>query len=109
MNREIIGPLAATIALVVLWFVALGLFTSVPGLLIAGLIAGFVGTVAGAVAEPDRAGRSALIVAGYLALLLFAYLFRAQALARYAPPGSLGGPGVPMGGPGVMPPPPRGR
>jgi len=105
VDGRLVGTFAATIALVVLWFVALGLFTSVPGLLIAGLIAGFVGTVAGAVAEPDRAGRSALIVAGYLAVLLLAYLLEAQAVARYAPPGSLGGPGVPRGGPGVTPPP----
>src|SRR5262249_43970586 len=101
-----VGALAATIALVVLWFVTFGLFTG-TGLLIAGLIAALIGTAAGALAEPDRAGRNALFVECYVAALLLVYLFTVQTVAR--PPGSLGGAGVPQGGPGVMPPPPRGR
>jgi ABC-type Na+ efflux pump permease subunit len=39
MDGRIVGVTAATVTLIVLWFVALGLFTSLPGVLLAGLMA----------------------------------------------------------------------
>jgi hypothetical protein len=85
-----IGILVATATLVVLGVVALGLYTSVPGLLIAEAIAFVAG--AGAAALMDvRPARSAVVVAVYLVLVATALL----SLAHYnAPPGSQGGPNV---------------
>lgn len=94
MDGRIIGTLTATVALIVLGFVALGLFTSLPGLLIAGTIAAVAGTAAGALAEPGHSGRNAAVVAGYIGMLILAYMLVGQTAGRYAPPGSRGGPGV---------------
>lgn len=80
--------------MVVLGFIALGLFTSLPGVLIAGIIVAAAGTGAAAIAEPSRLGRNAVVVAGYVAMLILAYLLVGQTVARYAPPGSRGGPDV---------------
>jgi hypothetical protein len=80
--------------LIVLAFMALGLFTSLPGLLIAGLIAIVAGAGAGALVEPRRAGRNAAVVAGCIVLLILVYLLLGQTAGRYGPPGSRGGPGV---------------
>ena len=94
MDGRIVGTITATVALIVLWFVALGLYTSLPGLLIAGTTAAIAGTAAGALAEPARSGRNAAVVAAYIAILIFAYMLVGQTAGRYAPPGSRGGPGV---------------
>lgn len=94
MDGRIVGTITATVTLIVLGFVALGLFTSLPGLLIAGIIAIVVGTGAGALVEPGRSGRNAAIVAGYVATLILAYMFLGQIAGQSAPPGSRGGPGV---------------
>jgi hypothetical protein len=94
MDGRIVGVTTATIALIVLGFVALGLFTSLPGLLIAGFIAAVTGTGAGAVAEPDRSGRTATVVVGYIAMLIVGYVLVGQTASRYAPSGSRGGPAV---------------
>ena len=72
----------ATVALIVLGFVALGLFTSLPGLLIAGFIAAVIGSGAGAVAEPDRCRRTAAVVVGYIAVLIVGHLLIGQTAAR---------------------------
>jgi hypothetical protein len=98
VDGRIVGVISATVALIALGFIALGLFTSVPGLLIAGIIAVVAGTGVGALAQPGRSGRTAAVVTGYIAMLICAYLLLAQTAARYAPPGS-------RGGPGMMPPP----
>jgi len=94
MDGRIVGTITATIALIVLWFVALGLYTSLPGLLIAGITAAIAGTAAGALAEPAHSGRNAVAVAGYIAILILAYMLVGQTAGRYAPPGSRGGAGV---------------
>ena len=88
------GTITATVALIVLGFVALGLYTSLPGLLIAGSIAAVAGAAAGALTEPARSVRSAATVVGYIAMLILAYVLLGQTASRYAPPGFLGGPGV---------------
>ncbi len=94
MDGRIVGTITATVALIVLGVVALGLYTSLAGLLIAGSIAAIAGAAAGALAEPARSGRNAAVVAGYIAILILAYMLIGQAVGRYAPPGSRGGPGV---------------
>jgi hypothetical protein len=94
MDGRIVGTSAATATLIVLGFVALGLFTSVPGVLIAGVIAAGAGVGAGALVDPARSGRTAVVVAGFLAILIVGYVLIGQTTARYAPPGSRGGPGV---------------
>jgi hypothetical protein len=55
MDGRIVG-LTATVALIVLGFVALGLFASLPGLLIAGFIAAVTGSGVGAVAASALGG-----------------------------------------------------
>jgi uncharacterized membrane protein len=70
------------------------LYTSLAGLLIAGSIAAIAGAAAGALAEPARSERNAAVVTGYIAILILAYMLMGQAVGRYAPPGSRGGPGV---------------
>jgi hypothetical protein len=94
VNGRIVGTITATVALIVLGFVALGLYTSLPGLLIAGGIAAIAGAAAGALTEPARSGRSAAVVVGYIAMLILVWLLLGQTAGRYAPPGFLGGPGV---------------
>ena len=94
VDGRIVGTLVATATLIVLGFVALGVFTSIAGLLLAGTIAAVIGIVAGAVVEPGRSGRHAAVVAGYIAILMLGYLMLGQTAGRYAPPGSRGGPGV---------------
>jgi hypothetical protein len=89
-----VGTITATVALIVLGFAALGLYTSLPGLLIAGSIAAIAGAAAGSLTEPARSGRSAVVVVGYIAMLILAYVLLGQTAGRYAPPGSRGGPGV---------------
>jgi hypothetical protein len=89
-----VGTITATVALIVLGFVALGLYTSLAGLLIAGSIAAIAGAAAGSLTEPVRSGRSAVVVVGYIAMLILAYVLLGQTAGRYAPPGSRGGPGV---------------
>jgi hypothetical protein len=74
MDGRIVGTVTATVALIVLGFVALGLYTSLPGLLIAGGIAAAAGSAAGALAEPARSGRNAAVVVGYVAILFLAYM-----------------------------------
>jgi hypothetical protein len=80
--------------MIVLGGVALGLYSSLAGLLIAGSIAAIAGAAAGALAEPARSGRNAAVVAGYIAILILAYMLVGQTVGRYAPPGSRGGPAV---------------
>jgi riboflavin transporter FmnP len=52
VDGRIVGTITATLALIVLGFVALGLYTSLAGVLIAGGIAAVVGVAAGTLAEP---------------------------------------------------------
>jgi riboflavin transporter FmnP len=92
VDGRIVGTITATVALIVLGFVALGLYTSLAGLVIAGSIAAIAGAVAAALAEPARSGRAA-VVAGYIAILILAYMLVGQTIGRYAP-GSRGGAGV---------------
>jgi hypothetical protein len=94
VDGRIVGTITATVALIVLVFVALGLYTSLAGLVIAGSIAAIAGAAAGALAEPTRSARNAAVVAGYIAILTLAYMLMGQAVGRYAPPGSRGGAGV---------------
>jgi hypothetical protein len=88
MDGRIVGVTAATVTLIVLWFVALGLFTSLPGVLLAGLMAAIAGSGVGAVADPSRSGHTAAVVIGYIAILLVGYMLIGQTAARYAPPES---------------------
>jgi hypothetical protein len=74
MDGRIVGVTAATVTLIVLWFFALGLFTSLPGVLLAGLMAAIAGSGVGAVADPSRSGRTAAVVVGYIAILLIGYM-----------------------------------
>jgi riboflavin transporter FmnP len=94
VDGRIVGTITATVALIVLGFVALGLYTSLAGVLIVGSIAAIAGAAAGARAEPARSGRNAAVVAGYIAILILAYMLVGQTVGRYAPPGSRGGPAV---------------
>jgi hypothetical protein len=94
VDGRIVGTITATLLLIVLGFVALGLYTSLPGLLIAGSLATIGGGVAAALAEPARSGRNMAQVAGFIAILIVGYLLMGQAAGRYAPPGSRGGPAV---------------
>jgi hypothetical protein len=94
VDGRIVGSVTATVALIVLGVVALGLYTSLAGLLIAGSIAAIAGAAAGALAEPARSARNAAVVAGYIAILILAYILMGQAVGRYAPSGSRGGPGA---------------
>jgi riboflavin transporter FmnP len=70
VDGRVVGTLTATVALIVLGFVALGLYTSLPGLLIAGSFAAIAGAAAGALTDPARPGRSAAVVVGYIAMLI---------------------------------------
>ena len=94
MDGRIVGTITATAALIVLGFVGLDLYTSLPGLLIAGSIAAIAGAAAAALTEPARSGRGAAVVVGYIAMLILAYVLLGQTAGRYAPPGSRGGPAV---------------
>lgn len=94
MDGRIVGTITATVALIVLGFVALGLYTSLPGLVIAGSIAAIAGAAAGILAEPARSARNAAVVAAYIAILILAYVLVGQTVSRYDPPESRGGPGV---------------
>jgi hypothetical protein len=87
MDGRIVGVTAATVTLIVLWFVALGLFTSLPGVLLAGLMTAIAGSGVGAVAD-SRSGHTAAVVVGYIAILLVGYMLIGQTAARYAPPES---------------------
>jgi hypothetical protein len=82
VDGRIIGTITATVALIGLWFVALGFYTSLPGLLIAGRIAAIAGAAAGALAEPARSGRSAAVVVGYIAMPMLAYVLLGQTAGR---------------------------
>ena len=90
MDGRIIGTLTATGVLVVLWYAALGLFTSLPGLLIAGIIAAMAGSAAGVLAEPRRSRCNAATVVGYIGMLILAYMLVGETAGRYAPPGLRG-------------------
>jgi hypothetical protein len=94
VDARIVGTITATVALIVLGFVALGLYTSLAGVLIAGSIAAIAGAAAGALADPARSRRTAAVVVGFIAILILAYVLVGQAVGRYAPPGSRGGPAV---------------
>jgi hypothetical protein len=94
VDGRIVGTVTATAALIGLGFVALGLYTSLAGLLIAGSIAAIAGTAAGTLADPVRSGRTAAVVAGFIAILFLAYVLVGQTASRYAPEGSRGGPAV---------------
>jgi hypothetical protein len=94
VDGRIVGTITATVLLIVLGFVALGLYTSLPGLLIAGSLAAIGGAATAAVAEPARSGRNAVVVAAYVAILILGYILVGQAAGGYAPPRSRGGPGV---------------
>jgi integrase len=78
MDGRIVGVTTATIALIVLRFVALGLFTSLPGLLIAGFIAAIAGSGAGAVAEPGTVRDSTILTVAVYSGLRRGELFALQ-------------------------------
>jgi hypothetical protein len=94
LDGRIVGTLASTATLIVLAVVALGLFTSEAGLLIAGAIAAAVGIAASRIIEPRRVFRNQAVVVGYVGVLIVVYLLLARVSACYAPPGALGGPGI---------------
>jgi hypothetical protein len=94
VRGRIVGVITATVTLIVLVFVALGLFTSLAGLLMAGIIAFVAGTGVGALVAPGHLRRVAAAVAGYIAIITLAYVLLGQAIGRYAPPGAQDGPGV---------------
>ena len=73
-----VGTITATVLLIVLGFVALGLYTSLPGLLIAGSLAAMGGAAIAALAEPTRSGRNAVVVAAFIAILILGYLLVGQ-------------------------------
>jgi len=91
MNGRVVGVGGSTLALLGMVTVALGLFTSLFGTLIAGVIAAVVGVSAGAIMEPRRTARTAVVVTLYVACLVFGYLALTQYVARHSPPGSSGG------------------
>jgi hypothetical protein len=64
VDGRIVGTLTATVTLIVLGFVALGLYTSEAGLMIASTIALLAGIGAAVVVDPGRSGRSAAVVVG---------------------------------------------
>ena len=78
MDGRIVGTITATVLLIVLGFVALGLYTSLPGLLIAGSLAAIGGAATAALAEPARSGRNAVVVAAYIAVLILGYILVGQ-------------------------------
>jgi hypothetical protein len=82
VDGRIVGTITASVALIVLGFVALGLYTSLPGLLIAGSIAAIAGVAAGTLTEPARSARSAAVVVGYIAMLILAYVLLGQMAGR---------------------------
>ena len=98
-DGRVVGIVAATGTIVALWFVALGLFTSLGGLVIAAMIAAWIGTTVATVVD-RRFERNVAAVAAYVAVLVLAYLMLGQSMSRHAP---LGLPGS-SGGLGVMPP-----
>ena len=82
VDGRIVGTITATVALIILGVVALGLYTSLAG------------TAAGALADPARSGRNAAVVAGFVAILILAYMLVGQTVGRYPLSGSRGGPSV---------------
>jgi len=94
VDGRIVGGLAAIATLIVLAFIALGLFTSLPGLLVAATFAAAMGAAIGALVDPRRAGHAAAVVAGFVVLLVLAYILIGRTTARFAAPGARGGPGV---------------
>jgi hypothetical protein len=84
----LVGSLAATLTLVALRFVALGLYTSPLGLVVAGILAFLLGATVAAALDPGGR-RHAAIIAGYIFVVLLAYV---MILQRVAAPGSQGGP-----------------
>ena len=94
MDGRIVGTITATVLLIVLGLVALGLYTSLPGLLIAGSLAAMGGAAIAALTEPTRSGRNAVVVAAYIAILILGYILVGQTAGRYAPPSSRARPGV---------------
>ena len=85
MDGRIVGTITATVLLIVLGFVALGLYTSLTGLLIAGSIATIAGAAAGALTDPTRSGRSVAVVVGYIAMLILAYVLLGQTVWQTSP------------------------
>lgn len=96
MAGWVVGPLAATAALLAIAVGYMGLYASGGGLLIAVAIAFWTGAAVAAWAEPGRQGRNAAIVAVYVFALLAGWLLFVQSQAP--PPGSL------PGGPNLGPP-----
>jgi hypothetical protein len=84
----LVGSSAATLTLVALAFVALGLYTSPPGLVVAGILAFLVGASVAVALDPSGR-RHAPIIAGYIFVVLLAYV---MILQRITAPGSQGGP-----------------
>jgi hypothetical protein len=82
VDGRIVGTITASVVLIVLGFVALGLYTSLPGLLIAGSIAAIAGAAAGTLTEPARSARSAALVVGYIAMLILACVLLGQMAGR---------------------------
>lgn len=90
----IVGPVAATAALVAMGFVSLGFFASVGGLMVAAGVAFWAGAGAAGIIEPRRWVRNSAIVAAYLIVLSAGWLLLLQ--SQPPPPGaSSGGPSVP--------------
>ena len=68
MDGRIVGVLAATLALAGVVHQALGLFTSLPLLLIGGAIAAAVGAGVGVIADGERVDRTAAVVISHVAV-----------------------------------------
>lgn len=93
MPGWIVGPVAATAALLAIGFTSLGVYASGGGLLIAAGIAFWVGAGVAGWVEPKRQGRNTAIVALYIVVLFAAWLTILQ--SQPPPPGtSFGGPNV---------------
>jgi uncharacterized PurR-regulated membrane protein YhhQ (DUF165 family) len=95
---RLVGVLAAVTTAIVLWFVALPLFISWSGLMIAGVIAFGIGTVAATLIDPQWERRNAGVVV-FAVLVLAA--FYVLVLTRLPPYENLH---RSEGGPALLPP-----
>ena len=93
---------------IVFGFVSIGFFASPGGLVIVGVAALALGTIVAAAVDPPHAARNIGVVAFYVVVIASAYILILSGLARAAPAGSRGGPGIypppSRGGPAVHPP-----
>jgi hypothetical protein len=89
----LVGPVVAIAALLI-FGIEFALFPSGGGILIAAGVAFWIGAGVAGMVDPDRPWRNTLIVAVSIVVWLSAYL--TVVISRAMPPGSQGGPNVPM-------------